>query len=87
MPHFLNKYSPVAVVREAGAWAIDNIARDETFATSLRSSKRKNPEQLAKVRNRHAEYVDRFNREVWDGQNGFDGIICPILASPALPHG
>ena len=31
-------------------------------------------------------YIQEFEKEVWDTL-GFDGVICPVLASPAVPHG
>ncbi|KAF8312351.1 amidase signature enzyme [Clavulina sp. PMI_390] len=74
------------VVRKFGAWTIKNIMHDEMFASFLRHSKIRRPKSYLRIAGERDEYVRRFNKEVWETM-GFDGIIAPVLPSPALPHG
>ncbi|KAF8312352.1 amidase signature enzyme [Clavulina sp. PMI_390] len=74
------------LVRRFGAWAIKTFMHDEMFAYFFRSSKMHKAQSYFRVAAQRDEYVRMFNKEVWE-KMGFDGIISPVLAAPALPHG
>jgi len=73
-------------LRALSAWAIDTIVGDELFANSFRDSRRKPVREFMEFAVARDNYNLKFEKEVWD-TFGFDGIICPVLASPPFAHG
>ncbi|KAF8317467.1 amidase signature enzyme [Clavulina sp. PMI_390] len=78
--------TPFNAVRSMGAWAFDHIVDDDIFATALRASKSKDVKEFMEYVAARDTYNAMFEKHVWQ-THGFDGIIAPVLASPALPHG
>jgi len=75
-----------AVLRKTAAWAAEKSFKDEIFAECLRHSRPRSTKQLMEVTVARDRYIQMWETEVWN-KMGFDGIICPVVASPGLPHG
>ncbi|KAI0675519.1 amidase signature enzyme [Trametes maxima] len=73
-------------LRNAVAWAVGKIYKDDVFPGTMRASCEKSVEEYHRLVRRRDEYARVFYREVWD-KHGFDGLIAPVLAMPGLPHG
>jgi amidase len=59
---------------------------DDVFVAGLSNSKVRTVREHWKGNTERAEFNKMWYNEVWD-KYGFDGIIAPVLATPALPHG
>ncbi|KAF9485469.1 amidase [Pholiota conissans] len=73
-------------IRNFAAWVIEKFVGDTLFASTVRSSRKKEvfeTYQLIKAKN---EYRNRFYNDVWSRYE-FDSIIAPVQALPQLPHG
>ncbi|RPD64393.1 amidase signature enzyme [Lentinus tigrinus ALCF2SS1-7] len=72
-------------VRRTLAWALRKFFGDSVFArVTLATRPCSMPEYTQWVRRRDV-YCRKFESEVWD-KHGFDGIISPVIALPAMPH-
>ncbi|KAI0731179.1 amidase signature domain-containing protein [Earliella scabrosa] len=72
-------------LRNVLAWAARRLFGDDTLARVMLASRPCSmPEFTQWVRRRDA-YRRVFHEQVWD-KFGFDGVIAPVLALPALPH-
>jgi amidase len=72
-------------LRTFAGWVLERFIGDPIFGNLIKSSRTKSvTEYLALAKERDA-YIQRFNQQVWDA-HGFDGLICPPQASPAVPH-
>ncbi|KLO17969.1 amidase signature enzyme [Schizopora paradoxa] len=73
-------------IRGLGCWVASNILGDKTYATCLDNSRVKSVKEYYKYVAQRDELRRRWYDEVWK-RYGLDGIIAPVQASPALPHG
>ncbi|KAI0763808.1 amidase signature enzyme [Trametes elegans] len=73
-------------VRNALAWVIGKVYKDEVLPGTMRAAYAKSVEEYHRWVRQRDEYVRMFYREVWD-KHALDGIIAPALAMPGLPHG
>ncbi|KAH8111020.1 amidase signature enzyme [Phellopilus nigrolimitatus] len=68
------------------SWVVRSFLGDEAFATCLRLSRIKSTKEYFKFVSTRDGLRKRWYEEVWMKHN-FDGIIAPVQASPAVPHG
>ncbi|KAI0731186.1 amidase signature enzyme [Earliella scabrosa] len=73
-------------VRNSVAWVVGRFLKDAKLAGTVRAASAQSVHEFHKLVQQRDEYVRMFYREVWD-KHGLDGIIAPVLAIPALPHG
>ncbi|RDX54272.1 amidase signature enzyme [Lentinus brumalis] len=73
-------------VRNSVAWVMSKFFKDEKLAGTIRAASHKTVHEFHKLVQERDSYARMFYREVWD-KHGFDGIVAPVLALPALPHG
>jgi len=62
------------------------VKNDTIFAQGLQNSRVRSTDEEWALVNQKNEYVKQFYKEVWD-KHSFDGIITPVQAGPAMPHG
>jgi len=85
---FLITLSPKlpSVLRWLAIKLVGLVKDDPVWAAGLRECRvRSTTEEWELVRQKDL-YIKRFFKEVWD-KYSFDGIIAPVQAGPALPHG
>jgi len=73
-------------VRSIASWIIEKAMGDSMFATLMRASKYSSVREFNEYAHQKKQYEKLFHEEVWDKMQ-FDGIIAPVQALPALPHG
>ncbi len=89
-------------VRNSVAWVIGKVFKDEKLAGTMRAASCRSVHEFHKLVQQRDEFSRMFYREVgvvapyemrvhmggqvWD-KHGLDGIVAPVLALPALPHG
>lgn len=92
----------IGFVRSIASWLLDTFVGDSTFTTMLRASRYKSVQEYVASSEQKNKYEKLFYEEVrllllwhlqwtnmaqvWDKQ-AFDGIIAPVQAVPAIPHG
>ena len=59
---------------------------DEVFARCLEASRERSVGDLYALQAQRDILRRRWYKETWE-KHHFDGIIAPVLASPAVPHG
>ncbi|TBU30665.1 amidase signature domain-containing protein [Dichomitus squalens] len=72
-------------VRNSMAWMIGKLFKDDKLSGTVRAASCKSVQEFHNWVRQRDDYSRMFYREVWDG-HGFDGILAPVLALPALPH-
>ncbi|KAF8325793.1 amidase signature enzyme [Cantharellus anzutake] len=73
-------------LRELAAFVAEKGMKDPLFAHCLRNSRRRSVRQFMEAAAEMQAYNDMWNKNVWEA-HGFDAIIAPAFAVPALPHG
>ncbi|THH09917.1 hypothetical protein EW145_g1672 [Phellinidium pouzarii] len=73
-------------VRAIAYWVAKTLISDEIFATCLDASKIKNTNEFYKLVSKRDELRKLWYEDVW-AKYSLDGIIAPVQASPAVPHG
>ncbi|GAA5903732.1 hypothetical protein JCM8208_006561 [Rhodotorula glutinis] len=73
-------------VRSALAWLVDNVVGDIQFGRLLRASKGRSVKEMQEWQHKRDEYVDATRKLLWS-HHGFDAVLCPPQATPALKHG
>ena len=59
---------------------------DKIFGRVMAHSRTKSVREVYDYAEERDLFAARWRKEVW-GKNQLDGIIAPIQASPAVPHG
>nr|VWO94633.1 Indoleacetamide hydrolase (IAH) (EC (Indole-3-acetamide hydrolase) [Ganoderma boninense] len=78
-------------VRNGAAWMLARFVKDDKLPGTVRAAGTKSVQEFHKWVSQRDEYalliiVLDVVVQVWD-KHGFDGILAPVLALPALPHG
>lgn len=73
-------------IRRLSCWAASTLLGDKIYATCLDNSRMKSVQEYYGFVARRDELRKRWYDEVWKKYE-LDGIIAPVQASPALPHG
>ncbi|KAL4242371.1 Amidase signature (AS) superfamily protein [Abortiporus biennis] len=72
-------------VRNTIAWIVKTVLGDPMASKVVLSEKVRSVEEFWKLTVERDEYVKLIYKTIWDEHN-LDGIICPVIATPALPH-
>jgi len=67
-------------------WVIGGVLHDQMVAGVLHSLRKRSVNEFFKLTLEKERYCDLFYQQVWE-KHGLDGIVCPVTALPALPHG
>ncbi|KAI5121616.1 hypothetical protein M0805_001147 [Coniferiporia weirii] len=73
-------------LRTIASWVARAFFGDEIFASCIGVSRPKSTQEFYRFVAKRDDLRQRWYTEVWQKYN-FDGIIDPIQASPAVPHG
>lgn len=73
-------------IRTVVSWLVRVITGDTHFASLLSQTRAKSVAEYFKITASRNEYRKMWHKEVWE-RGGFDGIISPVLAVPAVKHG
>ncbi|EKM61689.1 uncharacterized protein PHACADRAFT_135578 [Phanerochaete carnosa HHB-10118-sp] len=68
------------------SWVLRYPMGDAVFADIMKLCKTASVEEFWSTIDQQKDYFRKFYKEVWEKYK-FDGIIAPVLAIPALPHG
>ncbi|EJD47904.1 amidase [Auricularia subglabra TFB-10046 SS5] len=74
------------IVRSLVAWLAKVLTGDTHFASLLSQTRAKSVAEYFMLTAARDEYRRMWHKEVWE-QGGFDGIISPVVAVPAVKHG
>ncbi|KAI0741898.1 amidase signature enzyme [Daedaleopsis nitida] len=73
-------------LRSALAWTVRQLFGDDALARIILASRPcSDMQEYAQWIRRRDDYRRLFTQQVWD-RRGFDGLITPVLALPAMPH-
>ncbi|WVW82528.1 hypothetical protein I302_104539 [Kwoniella bestiolae CBS 10118] len=73
-------------LHSALVWLVDNFLKDHLFASIFATSRPKSVQELWQFTARRDVYANAFRKLVWEDE-GFDMLLCPVQAVPALEHG
>ncbi|THH27472.1 hypothetical protein EUX98_g6717 [Antrodiella citrinella] len=73
-------------VRYLLGWVAGGLLNDPIVAGVVNSQRKRSVNEFFKVTTEKEKYAELFYQQVWE-QHELDGIICPVTALPALPHG
>ncbi|KAI0065501.1 amidase [Artomyces pyxidatus] len=72
-------------VRSFAGWVVRTLVGDSIFGNLLLHSRRKSVMEYYDYVGDKLEFERTWRREVW-GKHGFDAILAPVQAVPAIPH-
>ncbi|WVR06063.1 hypothetical protein IAU60_003091 [Kwoniella sp. DSM 27419] len=67
-------------------WVVDNVLSDHLFASIFAVSRSKTVAESYTFGHRRDVYANAFRKAAWE-DHGFDMLLCPVQAVPALEHG
>ncbi|TCD61777.1 hypothetical protein EIP91_007955 [Steccherinum ochraceum] len=67
-------------------WIVGGVLNDQMVADVLKAQKKRPVNEFFQVTTAKEKYAEKFYQQVWE-HHELDGIICPVTALPALPHG
>ncbi|KAG9001537.1 hypothetical protein FRB94_004688 [Tulasnella sp. JGI-2019a] len=73
-------------LRHILVWSLRTLGKDPVLSRLVKNFHGRSAGDFVSLAAARDEYCQRFVTEVWDA-HGFDGIICPVQAMPAVPHG
>ncbi|KAH8093799.1 amidase signature enzyme [Cristinia sonorae] len=73
-------------LRNIVKWIVGGVLNDPIVAHIVDSQRRRPVNEFFKVTMEKEAYAATFQEQIWE-RHKLDGIICPISALPALPHG
>ncbi|EIW83689.1 amidase signature enzyme [Coniophora puteana RWD-64-598 SS2] len=73
-------------VRRLMEWAAQYIMGDKVFAEILHEARGKSVREFVEFTDARNKVNRAFYEQIWNGLQ-LDGIICPVQALPAIPHG
>ncbi|KAN0066365.1 hypothetical protein ACQY0O_000459 [Thecaphora frezii] len=74
------------VVKNIVAFIAKFVLRDARMARLVLAAGRRSAKQYFQLIAKRIAFCHSWNKRVWDGYN-LDAIVCPVQASPAVPHG
>ncbi|GAA6053096.1 hypothetical protein JCM3770_000382 [Rhodotorula araucariae] len=75
-----------AIVRATLAWLLESVVGDAKFARLIRASQGRSVREMQEWQHRREVYVRAGRKLMWE-HHGFDAVLCPPQATPALKHG
>ncbi|TDL24037.1 amidase signature enzyme [Rickenella mellea] len=73
-------------IRNFAAWAASTIIGDKIFGNLMRQSRTKSTFEFIDLISQKQQFRRKFYEQIW-AKHALDGIIAPVQATPALPHG